>query len=263
MKSDTTLQSIVERLSARQYPFESLRERGTDVLVARAALPDGRSAIFKYWNRPGPRGAIRRFTRTGTAYRERAALVHLRRNHLSVPEVYGLFHLRGAEARHTECLVEEDLGVCLDPTEALKEHIRNGDEEAVKRFESEIVRSTGILVRSNLLDTDHRLPNYVVTPNGHPIRLDFELARRVLAWRLHPQQYGLMLGTLLGSYIFSVQPDQARMERFAVAVLAELKPPKRVLRVAKARIQGMLERQKKEIGMDTVFNAPWERGGKS
>lgn len=260
MKPDQlSLLSVAKRISARDYPYESLKERGDDVLIARAVLEDGCSAIFKFWNRRGVCGELRRVTQTGTAYRERDALCLLRQNGLSVPEVYGLFRLRGVEARFTECLVEEDLGVCKDATEVLKAYIRAGDEAAVVQFEQELIRSTKVLVENRLLDTDHRLPNYVVTPAGHPVRLDFELAQRIRLPYLPVRQYGLMLGALIGSYLFAVQPDSARMDSFALRLLAELQPSEKVLQEATAEIRRMLIRQKRSVGIDTDFIPPWEK----
>ena len=176
---------------------------------------------------------------------------------MQVPEVYGIYHMRNADARHTECLVQQDLGVCLDATEVLKQYILNGDEKAVETFDAVILSSTCIMVESGLLDVDHRLPNFVIPPDGQPVRLDFELAQRVRFLRLHSRQYGMMLGTLLGSYAFAVQPDQKRLECFAKKLIAALKPPKGVLIITSERVKDMLERQKKEIGIDTVFTPPW------
>ena len=247
-------------MSAGTHPYEALRERGSDVLIARVPLDDGQTAIFKFWNRPGFNGTMRRLTRTGTAHRECRALQHLERHGMRVPGVYALLRLKVGKARHTDCLVEEDLGVCADTTEFLKTLISSGADEEQSRFEGEILRATRIMVESHLLDTDHRLPNFVVISGGHPVRLDFELAQRVVHRCFHGKQYGMMLGALLGSYVFAVQPDQDRMMRFAEKLVEELQPPKAALQVAGARIKDMLERQRKEIGMDTVFIPPWEKG---
>jgi hypothetical protein len=262
MMENLTWQQIAELVSADTYPHEILREGNKEGLVARATKADGSSAVLKFWKRTGLRGALRRLTQTGTAYLERNAQQHLIQHNLRVPKVYGVYHMRNAGARHTECLVQEDLGVCRDATEVLKQYILDSNTDAVDLFEKEIISSTCIMVESGLLDVDHRLPNYVVPPTGKPVRLDFELAKRVRFLGLETRQYGTMLGTLLGSYVFAVQPDQVRMEQFAEKLVVALKPPKAVLHIAGERIANMIDRQKKEAGIDTAFTPPWNKGEK-
>ena len=260
MTVNATWRHIAEQVSAGRYPYQILREGNKEGLVARVAREDGRTAILKYWYRPGLGGLARRITRTGTAWQESAALVHLMEHGMRVPKVYGVFALDGSGARHTECLVEEDLGDCRDSTEYLKGMMARGDAAGETAFENEIIHSTRIMVQSRLLDTDHRLPNYIVPASGKPVRLDFELARRVADVRLHPKAFGIMFGTLLGSYVFAVQPDEERMHRFAARLMDELDPPAAVLRIAERRIQEMIERQKKESGLSTRFVPPWQKG---
>lgn len=248
---------LATEISAGHFAYETLRQRGTDVLIARAKTEKHGTVICKLWNRPGVKGGWRRVTRTGTAWRECRALERLHQRGLPVPCVFGLVHLSEPVARHTVCLVVEDLGDCEDATEHLKQLIRSGDKAAEAQFNKTLIRTTSVLIDCNLLDVDHRLPNFVRPPGKPPTRLDFELAQHVF-WRpLHWRQYGQMLGTLLGSYIFAVQPDEVRMQQFARDLIAALNPGMRVLRVAASRIQGMLERQKRESGIDTTFTPSW------
>ena len=107
------------------------------------------------------------------------------------------------------------------------------------------------MVRAGLVDTDHRLPNFVTLPSGWPVRLDFELARRHRIPALTRRAYGIMLGTLVGSHAFAVQPDGARTRAFAARLLQHLRPPARAWRVARERVAAMLARQRREAGIDT------------
>jgi hypothetical protein len=99
-------------VSARRVEMKVLRERGTDVLIARVAAPDGRPVIVKLWNRRGWRGFLRRFSGTNIARREWDALLRLHKAGLGVPEPLACSPLRDPAARHTEVLIEEDLGAC-------------------------------------------------------------------------------------------------------------------------------------------------------
>lgn len=249
--------------------MELLRERGGDVRIARVAgRVHGQDAtqvagqgeggvVIKLWNRTGPRGALRRWTRTNSARREWQTLCRLHRAGLTVPRPLAYLPHLPPGAAHTEGLVSQDLGRCADATEHLKSLIRESRVEQEQRFIRQVILATATMVRLGLLDTDHRLPNFVVTPDGEPVRLDFELNVRRPWPRLWTQKYGMMLGTLLGSFVFAVQPDRQRAREFAAALGRELDPPARVRRVASARMREMLARQKREIGLDMEVPNLW------
>jgi len=244
-------------VSRRQVPCEILRERGTDVCIARLPGPDGASVIVKLWNRPDWRGALRRLTRSNPGAREWSTLRRLRAAGVRVPAARAYLVLRGTGAAHTEALVVEDLGRCRDTTEELKALIRAGDALAVRGFEDTMIEATRRMIDAGLLDHDHRLPNFVTTPDGTPVRLDFELVHRVRFPRAHPHRLGIMLGTLVGSHAFAVQPDTARTTDFARRLATAVRPPARALPVARARVHAMLARQERELGLKTQVELPW------
>lgn len=233
--------------------IDILRERGTDVRIARTRTAENRSVIVKCWNRKGPRGFIRRLTRTNIGRREFEALRRLWRTGTPCPEPLAYVHLSGTDARHTEALVSGDLGECSDSTEVYK-NLFATDPQATAEFEQELIRSTMSMVRQGLLDTDHRLPNYVVPPGGTPMRIDFELCRPVTFPFLHPDQLGVMLGTFLGSMVFAVQPDVSRAEAVAKKLFNELTPSPRVVRTAQKTLDDMMKRQAEEIGIQSELD---------
>ena len=238
--------------------MEILRERGGDARIARGVGPDGESVVVKLWNRPGWRGLVRRWTRTNSARREWRTLCRLHRAGLLVPRPLAYVARLGRPAEHTEGVVSADLGQCSDAVEHFKGLLHSGASDQEADFVREVVRATAVMVRLGLLDTDHRLPNFVVTPDGRPVRLDFELNVRTPWPRLWTRKYGLMLGTLLGSFVFAVQPDQDRAVAFAAALRRELDPPRGVLRVSEARMREMLRRQEREIGLRMEVDNPWK-----
>lgn len=244
-------------VSARRVEMKVLRERGTDVLIARVAAPDGRPVIVKLWNRRGWRGFLRRFSGTNIARREWDALLRLHKAGLGVPEPLACSPLRDPAARHTEVLIEEDLGACRDATEEYKAMLREGRTADAEAFEEEVLRATEIMLARGLIDTDHRLPNFVVRPDGRPVRLDFELARPVRDPRRQVEALSVMIGTFLGSYVFAVQPDVARAQAFARRLAERLYLPAEVRRRAAARVQAMLERQQREGGPATRMELTW------
>lgn len=235
-----------------------LRERGSDVRIARVSTAHDGSVVVKLWNRPGLRGLVRYLSCSSAARREWTALKRLSESGVPVPEPLAYIPRLSGPAAHTQALITRDLGECGDVLEYLKELIQQGDQQKEQDFCDEIIRVTAVMVRLGLLDTDHRLPNFVVEPGGSPVRLDFELNVRRPFPRLWIRKYGLMLGTLLGSFVFAVQPDTHKVQSFAARLRKTLEPPKPVLRVAEKRMQEMLQRQERETGLHIKIDNPWE-----
>lgn len=238
--------------------MEILRERGADVRIARVQVPEGGgTVIVKLWNRANWRGALRRLTRTNIGWQEYAALRRLEPQRIGTPVPLGYLRLRDSATPYTEALVSSDLGECRDSTEYFKRLRLEGNEAAVKEFEEHLILSTAGLLASGLIDTDHRLPNFVVLKEGRPVRLDFELCRstRCVAW--HPRQVGLMLAALLGSYGFAVQPDVERVVAFAARLRAVLRPSPKVLRVAADQVARDVARQERDFGLKLSLPDLW------
>lgn len=235
-----------------------LRERGRDVRIARVRAPDGSgTVIVKLWNRPHWRGELRRLTRTNIGWQEYAALRRLEPQRIGTPAPLAYLRLRDAATPYTEALVSSDLGECRDSTEFFKALLRAGNADAAREFEEHLIRTTAGLLASGLIDSDHRLPNFVVTGGGRPVRLDFELCRftRCAAW--HPRQVGLMFGALLESYAFAVQPDADRVLDFAARLRRAVQPSARVRRVAVACVARNLARQARERGVTFELPGLW------
>ncbi|MCJ8331976.1 MAG: hypothetical protein HRT89_20485 [Lentisphaeria bacterium] len=238
--------------------MDILREK-EDSLVARAEGIYGKTVIYKFWRRSGMRATIRKYTRTNAARKEWQALQLLNeRGICNVPRPIACLDLKAPlSSSYTECLIEEDMGICLDATECLNGHIRAGRENEVAHFETVIIQNTVALIKCGFLDPDHRLPNFIITPNDEICRLDFELATRVYIPSLFPKLYGEMIGTFIGSYIFAVQPNQFRVKLFTKRLQDELAASEKVLAQATITVNRMLAKQYKEIGLDSRFNPPW------
>ena len=67
----------------------------------------------------------------------------------------------------------------------------------------------------------------------------------------------IMLGVLIGSYAFAMQPDAYRASKFARRLVDRLMPPMRVLRRARIEVETMLEQQRTKCGIDTRVSLPW------
>ena len=256
-KLDDSLRLFAERVSEGAVPVEVLKERPKDVLVARARGPGGKELVLKLWNRRGIRGWLRRATRTNSGWREYRALRRLRVRGAQVPEALGYFELRADCGNYTEALVLEDLGRCGDLTEHVKRVRREHGDKALEPIQDELIRSTRELLESNIIDEDHRMPNFVVRPCGGLSRVDFELAKRVRRPEEEPDKLGVMLGTLIGSYAFALQPDTSPILPFAEGLAQASKAGAKARRIARIRVDGMLRRQDVEKGVRTSVILPW------
>ena len=226
-------------------------------MVCRAPLDDRGSVVVKLWTRPGVRGTIRQISRTGPLDRELRVLRHLRRFGVDVPDVLGSCRVRSPHVPYTNALVLEDLGRVGTAMDHLKDLIASRSGQAANDFEDQIIELTRKIVDARVIDADHSMMNIVMTDEGRPARLDFEIARRVSSPRWSPRTWGAMIGRLVATHAFTVQPDVERARRFALRLANHIRPPAVVLRRAAALVEQMMETQRHEDGIDTRIHLEW------
>jgi len=177
---------------------------------------------------------------------------------IAVPRPLGFCSVVPDIAGYTDVLFMEDLGECESATEHLKRLIRAGQEAQALTFENVLIDITEQILKAGMLDLDHGMNNIVVTSSGRPVKLDVELARRVIWPRLFPAMYGRMLGRLIGLHAFAVQPDVGRTKRFAERLCERLKPPPGVLKRAGSYARELMQKQLQNVGIDTQLVLPWD-----
>jgi tRNA A-37 threonylcarbamoyl transferase component Bud32 len=211
--------ALVKELLAGDLASQKLKERN-DASTLRVQIESDSTVIVKLWKRPGIAGHLRRATGTDPGGRESRALARLLEAGIAVPAPLGTASFVLAESEFTDALFLEDLGSCETAFEHLKSLIRMGEEARVERFLGEVVEMTAAIVERDIIDTDHSLNNLVVTARGELVRLDTEVARQLSGRPARP--YGSMLGRLIGTFIFAVQPDLERVGPFARALVERL-----------------------------------------
>ena len=224
-------------------------------LVVRRNWHDGTPVVVKLWARPGLKGTLRRFLGQSAARYEFRNLRMMARIGVPAPRAIAYGRAPANRFGYTDVMVMEDLGDCETAGRYLKARIEAADEAAVAKFEAEVIRMTGILARARIIDFDHSMVNIVVT-GARPIRLDLEKARRVPWIGLRPGLYARMIGQLLGTYVFAVQPDTDRARHFAEKLFTEISPTPAVVAGAQAHLDAMLKRQKDGIGIDVALTLP-------
>lgn len=218
----------------------------------------GGAIIIKMWSRPDLKGRLRRLLGVALSDREWRNLVRLSNANMAVPRPLGCCRVEPSIAGYTDALFMEDLGNCESSTDYLKRLIQTGQDQQALRFENTLIEMAAQILNAGMLDVDHGLTNIVVQPSGRPVRLDLELALRVIWPWLFADMYGEMLGRLIGLHAFAVQPDVARSTRFSERLCECLHPPRRVLKRAGVYAGMMMKKQLEEIGIDTRLVLPWD-----
>src|SRR5205085_1383815 len=102
---------VVRGWQKQQYRATVLRSRpDDDRLVLRLPDTPHGSVILKLWKRPGPKGFLRRISRTASVYREWRMSRHLQRAGVAAPVVLGYAMLGDSQRPYTEALLSQDLG---------------------------------------------------------------------------------------------------------------------------------------------------------
>ena len=235
---------------------EELRRR-PDSATMRVEMPDGTRLVMKFWDRRGWRATARRLTRTTPSCREWRVMRRLWDRKVSIPRPIARFHLEAPGASFNEVLVMEDLGAVRTVQRCIKDAIAEGKADVVERLESDVIELTRRIVDAGVLDSDHSVMNIVCREDGRVYRLDFEVARLARPVSVRPILMAEMISRLVGTFVFTVQPDGERAARFAVSLAGELGASKSVRRRAKRVVDAMLEKQRVTRGVDSKFLVEW------
>jgi hypothetical protein len=252
--SSHSIQAIMDRAWRGGDGVQQLLKRNR-ALVARVRLDDGGSVIAKLWCSPGIRALIRRKTQTSNCHNEWKALSVLHAAGASVPRPVG--HCELLSGQYTEGLLIEDLGECILGLTHVKTLIRERREQEYERFVDWTFELTDLMLKNGVIDPDHGLHNVLVSGDGRPLRIDFEVARVIRGTIGKQPLYGEMIGRLLTSYVFAVQPDASRIEKFAARIEKSFNPAKPVLQRAGQYVRDQLKRQSATMNVHTQLRLDW------
>ena len=248
----------LDELRAEYENAEVIYRRKDRIVIRWREAASDESLIIKMWSRPDLKGRLRGLLHISSCHHEWRTLVRLSAVNMAAPHPLGYCRLTPSIAGYTEALFIEDLGECASATDYLKQLIHTGQEQKVLRFENVMIEMTEQILTAGMVDVDHGLANIVMQASGRPVRLDFELSRRVIWPRLFPIMYGDMLGRLIVLHAFAVQPHTDRTTRFAERLCEHLHPPRRSLVQAGIHIRKYLKEQFENTGIDTRLTLPWD-----
>lgn len=232
-------------------------QSNSNKIVIRLNTADEYSIIVKMWNKKDWKGRVRRVLRQDSITKERKGLELCGKHGIKVPEVLGQIRFCIKNLIYTDALFIEDLGECITAGKYIEKLIDENRDSDLEQFENQIIDLTKTLVDSGILDTDHSLINMVVDSMEVLYKLDLEIARKSVFNKLSYRTYGKMIGMLVASYTFAVQPRLSKSPKFAENLSRSLNPSNKVLQVAKKRVESCLQRQFEQKGIDSRFDLPW------
>lgn len=246
---------MAESVSCGDAPDAEILRKRANTLVCRMVANNGTSVIFKLWDRPGPRGFLRRWSGTSPLARELRTLKYMSGLRSVSPIPLASLRTRSPRAQYTEAIAISDLGCCDCAAAYLKNLFMLGEAGPVVKFEDDIIMITEILLEGGFVDIDHRISNFVVPSQKCPVRIDYEHSVRVPWAAVVPQMLGRMVGTLIGSHVYLSQPETQRTDQFVQRLLQSVGPrlSNRVMCHAQSTIDLMLEGQREESGICTDF----------
>ncbi|MGE0707433.1 MAG: lipopolysaccharide kinase InaA family protein [Planctomycetota bacterium] len=248
-------EQVVDLLERAPREGQLLRRQPGRV-VRRVTARDGLPVILKTWVTHGFWEQLRRRVYGSGAEAEWAGLHLLDAAGIPAPRPLGRGRVRLGGAT-VEVVVSEDLGPLETATRHASRRLAAG--QSLEELDRDLIELTRALLRVGLVDTDHGLHNVLLLRSGALARIDLEQARRSARPREGVRRYGGMLGALLASYVFAVQPEVDLAVDFAERLQRELRPPLGAVRRARRRVELLLERQRARCGIDTrvPFSPAW------
>lgn len=248
-------QRIAIEAATGKLAADVLKSDGAESCVMRVTGLPNQSLILKLWNRSYLSRLARKMSASMPGQRERRVLTALIQAGIQAPRPLSVFNLKAGPFNHA--MFQEDLGDCVSAYDHIKHLMAEGREEEQALLLDDIVEMTVKMINAGIIDVDHSFYNIVLTPGGDLARLDLELAELGQA-DLHTQKYGNMIGMLLGSYTFTVQPRTDLVTKFSKSLVDALKPPEEVLAVVEKFVAEKIMIQSQETGIITDVQFSWK-----
>lgn len=224
--------------------------------VYRACDHTGRTVIVKVLPMPPFPRKLRQAVRVRRMVHEARLTGLLVAHDVRVPRILGYATLPAQSCGPAYAKVVEDLGPGEDGMAYAKRCIGESDTVRLLDFEQQVIDITARMIELAIFDTDHGIGNFHVTADGRVCRLDLDDARQAWAPALATRLYARMVGRLVATYAFTVQPDITRANDFNHRLSQRLRFAPRVQRKAQAYIRRQLEQQRKRCGIDTHVDLP-------
>ncbi len=254
---DVDFYDLSHALALEQLPYRLLRGRH-NAMVAEIDVPDQqKKAVIKLWKKPGLAGFIRRLSKTGNVYREWQVMNLLYKKGVPTPQPFGIYSFPDSPGGYTDAVAMSYFDESIRGIEHLRLlSERNLDDERIA-FEESVINLTESTLNAGVLDVDHHLVNILALRSNNAVRVDFEIATLCQDPNRKSAAYGKMLGMLISTHLFAVQPHIQFTDRFSQALIERLNPPPKALDKAKKIIYERIEAQRVAKGIRTPWVPSW------
>ena len=251
----SAIREAIREIHAGEGRFEVLHQKGTHRVV-RYHPANGSSVVVKIWSQPGLKHWIRGVLGIRSVDYEWSNLRRVQELGIPAPRPIGRCR-GGRRSGYTDAIVLEDLGDCVPVMNRIKSYIASGEERRLWELEDEIISLTFEMASNEFYDTDHGVLNLSVCGTCKPVSLDLEMARSSCIPSRRRRLFGRMLGRLLLTYTFSVQPDVERTLRFAERLRKKLDPPRSVMKLANGYLQRHMAIQARNPALEFEVPLSW------
>ena len=227
--------------------------------VLRVRLDEHHTIVAKLWALTRAMHKHRRLTRTSTAVREYRVLGHLHRAGIAVPKPFGYWFVRTDSGPNQEVILMHDLGPCIMASTYLHDLVTRQEWSRQIALDKEIVAMTRGVVDAGVVDPDHSVNNIVVDERRQLFRVDLEMAGRHRRGTFLSRRYAMMLGRLIESYTYAVQPHVELSLAFCDRLARELRPSRVARSRAAAFVAKRLAEQRRTRSIDTRLALRWKR----
>lgn len=224
--------------------------------IYRVASDHG-SVIVKTWDFRSSLKRLLSFTVSRRMFREAHALKALAETPICAPRLFGKTPVAPRHWPTYYAIVMEDLGDLSTAMEYLKQLLSSGVAADQQRFEGEVICLTKSLIETGIFERDHSLNNLMVNDGGQLCRVDFECALVRDPNKPPVRDLGLMLGRLILTHVFAVQPATSLTKKFVERLLDNIQPPPEALTHTRRLLDTELHRQRATQGIETRLSLSW------
>ena len=183
--------------------------------VLRMLQGDGSSMIVKVWRYGTFYEQVKNTVRKSNGWREWRMHTQLYEHKIPVPRPLYFDNLTINRRDSCEIMMMEDLGITEPAGHYLNSLRLEKNESAITAIEDKVLGITENISNLGFIDIDNHLRNFLVTPTGRLVRIDFEVAHRPLIHLLSKKKYAYMMARLIESHVYAMQPEVDRTVIFA------------------------------------------------
>lgn len=250
------LQDIADGAVCETTSVKLLAKRN-DRITVRLQATSGIAVVAKLWQVRSLKERLRRRLHGSKGTREYHASRLMYDQGLAVPQVYGF--VKGDRfGMFDECVISEYIENSTGLLQLLHTAINVGDANRVNNLSSQANKLTRKCIAANIVDSDHRLGNFIVDPHDQVYRIDLENAR-ILKFSPPDRCLCRMLGALITSYAWAARKAPGTGDMLAARLLESCEVDSQLAR----RVLERAAKETRALAIRTGVPTPFGMGSSS